>query len=234
MYHEGLRLRGLDELLLYLDRVEESFKTHPELEKVRTLVWRARGDFEVSTEAALSAMPAVVLDFMRDVMEIELLLRDFASEPARIDEWIRADEQTRWEAFRPAVLRKRYADRQGVRLSDLRDSVDYKGHSAALHVSPFVVPFGSRHIRRAERDSMAADSSFWDIIEHGRRLVDALYELKKSIAPRLAHFPSQRSTLRGFRKAWEATRQMQAIVLALFEAVREVREEPSTNRLPDR
>src|SRR5437016_920089 len=88
MYHKGLRLRGLDELLLYLDRVEESFKTHPELEKVRTLVWRARGDFEVSTEAALSAMPAVVLDFMRDVMEIELLLRDFASEPARIDEWI--------------------------------------------------------------------------------------------------------------------------------------------------
>ncbi len=85
-YRSGARLRGLEQLLEYLTVAKNVFDRHTRLAKVSFLISRARDDFEVAIEATLSGAHGVVADQMRDVMEIEFLVRDFQHEPARIDD----------------------------------------------------------------------------------------------------------------------------------------------------
>lgn len=71
---DGARFQGLDELL-------QAFTANPTLHRIARLIHRSRADLETATEAILSGYVAVVADAMRDVMEIENLLLDFAVNP---------------------------------------------------------------------------------------------------------------------------------------------------------
>ena len=59
------------------------------------LVERAEADFQTAIEATLSGYQGVAADAMRDVMEIECLLLDFAVNGGGADEWLNADESLR-------------------------------------------------------------------------------------------------------------------------------------------
>src|SRR6266498_3914098 len=96
----GARFKGLDELLRRLDELARGFEADPMLSRLAFLVTRSAADVETATEATLSGYLSVAVDAMRDVMEIENLLLDFAVSPAHIDEWLAAGVS---QAFRQGV-----------------------------------------------------------------------------------------------------------------------------------
>jgi hypothetical protein len=51
-------------------------------------------------------------------------------------------------------------------------TVDYQGHSAALHVNPWPLPFLPRGLTAS--DPLINDAPFWEIFNHARELGFAL------------------------------------------------------------
>lgn len=179
------------------------------------MISRARADFETAVEAGLTGLHGVVADAMRDVMEIEFLLRDFLHEPGHIEEWLNADERTRHNKFRPAILRQRQAQRLQVRPEDMSEATDYRAHSTFLHVNPVRNPLGDKGFS-SDQDPITADSWFQEIFEHARRLVLIIHELLTLSGS--GETPDPATELTEFRRAWELTQDMQAIFLALMNA----------------
>jgi hypothetical protein len=223
-YLSGARLRGLEELLPYLDVAKEAFDRHTRLAKLSFLLSRARDDFEVAIEATLSGARGVVADHMRDVMEIQFLLRDFKDDPERAEDWLAANDKERYDRFRPAILRQRYAKTLGKQPEDVSEATDYKAHSRAVHVGPRQELFGGKGFAKNEVP-FAEDMCFWEMFEHGRRLIWAIDQLKRLLAPRLTSLPSLRNGLKAFRDGWQRTQEMQAMFFAILEASKEERGE---------
>jgi len=103
---------------------------------------------------------------MRDVMEIEFLLRDFAAEPRNLDTWLAADFKTLSDRFRANHLGQRHAGRLGKRPEELGEHSDYKAHSFALHVTPWPSPFSAKGFRGADV-SFGIDMAFWELFDTG-------------------------------------------------------------------
>ena len=219
-YLGGARLKGYEELISNLEALESVYRKARKLRDIAFLIRRAKGDFETALEAALSGFHAVAHDAMRDVMEIEFLLRDFIFEPSHIDQWLSCTPKERHDRFRPAILRQRHAQRLGKAPQDLGEATDYKAHSQSLHVTPRASPFGGPGLAGATLP-FAEDSCFWEIFEHGRRLLFAVHYLRRKLA---RHVPSPRGPERGLprvRDAWRRTQEMQSMYVALLKAARE-------------
>ncbi|KIZ17579.1 hypothetical protein [Streptomyces natalensis] len=60
----------------------------PELSKLAFIVERTHADFMTALEATLSGYFSVASDAMRDVLEIQYLLMDFAINPGHADDWL--------------------------------------------------------------------------------------------------------------------------------------------------
>lgn len=151
-------------------------------------------------------------------MEIEFLLRDFYYQLVNIFDWLTCSAKERNDRFRPAILRQRHAQRIGRQPQDLGEALDYRAHSELLHVSPYESPFGVRGLGRAE--IVFGDACFCEIFEHARRLLFECHRLRRKLA---RHVRSPAGPLRGLKKvrdAWERTRQLQAIWLALLQTAR--------------
>jgi hypothetical protein len=56
------------------------------------------------------------------------------------------------------------------------DTVDYRGHSAVLHVKLVRSPFGNRGLSWEAID-VGADACFWDIYQHARNLFKVIRDL---------------------------------------------------------
>jgi len=175
-WQDDRRIQGLDHLLAYLEAASRFVATYPRLSKIAFLVQRALDDFEVALEATASGTNSVVFDAMRDVLEIEYLLSDFAAKPENIERWLAADDRLRSKEFTPASLRQRKAARLGVKSADLPTAKDYKGHSQLLHVSPHLHPFALNGIM-SNRNGIQLASCFWDMYLHGAHLAAGLLEL---------------------------------------------------------
>jgi hypothetical protein len=210
-YARGARLAGAEELLQHLDAVESTFLGTEKLARVAFLIGRARDEFAISIDAALSGMHRVAHDAMRGVMEIEFLLRDFAAEPTHVDDWLACTPKRRYDQFRPAVLRQRHANRLGIPVADVAEAVDYKAHSETLHVSPVPHPFAPSGIDSSSPS--AGDACFWDMFEHARRLLIAIHNMALNVGPEIAKKLSPEQ-LTKVGKAWERTQEMQQIYLA--------------------
>jgi hypothetical protein len=215
-YFSGVRLRGIEELLLHLDTVEPLVHGHNDLGRIAFLIRRARADFETAVEAGLTGLHAVAFDAMRDVMEIEFLLRDFLHEPGHIEEWLNADEKARRNRFGPGELRRRHAQRMQVQPQDMVEAKDYRAHSVFLHVNPVRNPLGDKGFS-SDQDAITADTWFQELFEHARRLVIIIHELLVRFG--LAASPDLATTLIEFRQAWERTQDMRIIYLSLMDAV---------------
>ncbi len=222
---DGARLRGADELLRHLDTVAEAFEGEPALREIASLIRRAAAEIETGIEATLSGYLAVVTDAMRDVLEIEMLLLDFALEPARIQRWLAADSRTRWREFKPAELRTRLRNAGVGRYANLTSDPDYQGHSEALHVSPHEHPLFRKGIQAEGGDFLVPDGGFWELFEHARRLLFAIDSLRDRVATTDWGKIARGDDLIAVHDAWARTQQMQEMWLAMLAAPIELREE---------
>jgi hypothetical protein len=228
-YANDVRLAAYEQLQTHLEGVWRDFQKHEVLIELAFLAWRAKGDFETCLESTLSGYPAVAQDSMRDVMEIEFLLREFFFEPNHIGDWLACSDKERHERFRPALLRQRYAKRLGKQPQDLGEAADYKGHSMFLHVSPRANPFGGPGLV-VDVSPSGADGGFWEMFAHARSIVHAFYFLRKKIAPKLKASVQAPRSLTLLRRAWEQTQRTQMLWLAAMQVMAEHAEEAEALR----
>ncbi len=212
----GRRLAGLEELLLYLEAIGAAYRNHDELRKLAFLVSRAVADFETALEATLSGYQGVAADSMRDVMEIEYLVLDFATTPGNASEWLTCSRRVRLGKFAPAKIRARLIVAGLPPFGDPEwEAIDYRAHSESLHVTPRALPIAVRGIE-PEPGSLLADAGFIEIFEHGWRLIRALELL------RMAHVgETEMEPLRPLAKFFDThqrTGEMLVIMIAMFEA----------------
>ncbi len=182
------RVIGLDEFLGYIGMLVALYRQDETLRTIAFLVTRARNDFDVAIEGTFAGMHSVVSEAMRDVMEIEFLLRDFLHIPSNLTEWLTADDKTRRTNFKPYDLRQREAKRLGMDVKALPDSTDYQAHSMALHVTPVISAFENLGVVKgvmAGGDPFYAETCFVDIFVHAYRIAVTGYHLGKQTAPQL-------------------------------------------------
>ena len=117
------QLAACDEILAYLSAIDQYFRENYVLTKIVFLVHRAYGDFVTAIEGSLSGFHKVVSDAMRDVMEIEFLIRDFTIFPSNLDEWLSGSEKVRRNKYSSAALRRRYAASKSNNPQDMNEAV---------------------------------------------------------------------------------------------------------------
>ncbi len=178
-YLNGPYFRGLNRLLEHLDEAVKSFSEVDILKPAVPLVERAKADCEVAIVCIFSGMSAAADDQMRDVMEIEYLLRDFGHDIGRLQTWAAASPDEEKRLFSPNALRQREANRRGMNPSMLQDAADYKNHSRELHVtkrSYRSVPRGIDSTFERASD-LHADMGVWELFWHSRNLLFAVSDL---------------------------------------------------------
>jgi len=111
---------------------------------------------------------------MRDVLETELLIRDFVLDTAQIRRWCSADEDVLRRNFRPVHCRQRLATALGVDIKDVPGASDYEMHSKMLHVRPPLLPALSP---ASGHEATYVLSVISDIMFHGASSVRAVADL---------------------------------------------------------
>lgn len=210
----GARFRGLNELLDHLDDIVEQFRSDQSLRRLTFLVERSVGDFEIAVESALSGYLSVAADAMRDVIEIENLLLDFAVDASRIDEWLVADARTLRTKYAPASVRDRLHRAGEGRYASSAEAPDYRAHSAALHVRPGRPPFAPPGF--SADAGWGGDAAYWEIFEHHRRLHHAIRRVTSSLSPGSGADRSAHSLLAHVDDAWKRTQEMQTSYVELL------------------
>lgn len=140
------------------------------------LVRRIRDDAVRATEAILMDDHATSNDIARDLMEIDVLLRDFTRKPGQLGKWVSATSsgEDRGFGFGKIVDRLRAAAKveQGWTLPDTHE---YQAHSVGLHPTAH-----ARQRMSDETDGMAIlNSELSDLINHLTRCVVATQDLAK-------------------------------------------------------
>lgn len=215
-----IRFAGIDELLARTQAVMKAFEEAPGFSGIAFMIKRARDDFATALEAALSGYFAVASDSMRDVMEIQHLLMDFAIHPEHTDEWLTTDEKTRWKRFSPAEVRRRLQAAGIGNFGDKAVSMDYKGHSMALHVSPVrLINSGNGMVRE---DSFLNEAGFWEIFDHARAFWGSLRLLTERIAPGSKAEEVVKEDFTVFREAAATVGKHKHVWLTLFEVFEEL------------
>ncbi len=198
-------VEGFEELFNYLDTAVERFAQHPVLAQVVVLVRRVRADFETGLFAFLSGLDQATFDEMRDVMEIEYLLREFLHEPASINQWLSATDDDRWRIFGPGQLRRRHADRLRVPVADLVDTAEYRAHSGMLHVGPEPSWPIERGVSKSDHPEFGAAFALADLLHHARDSVYLLYILAERAVPPLRLDQDPGTGLPHLQRAFEET-----------------------------
>jgi hypothetical protein len=176
--------------------------------KTEPLLARARADFEIALDATLGGHFAPASDAMRDVLEIEMLLLDFAVDPDRLNLWLSGTKQS---TFRPAEVRKRLRKAGAGEVTSSVFGADYAAHSAALHVNPRPLPFGGK---TPVDDGFELDAGFWEMLEHGRRLLTAVEAVRVRASDDADHEPL--APLDAFWDAHKRVMEMQEMVIGLM------------------
>ncbi len=212
-----MRFKGLEQLYTYLDAAIESYSSIPKLADLAFLVRRVRADFETALEATLSGYQGVASDAMRDVMEIEGLLLDFAAHPANAKEWLRADRKMLVGKYGPGAVRDRLkAAGIAPYANEGFEPIDYWGHSQALHVTPHRMGLSERGPEADDMFPLFADLGFIEMFEHGHRILWAI-EMLRVIGLGLPEEYTPLTPRDAFDAAYERTHEMQVIVIAFIE-----------------
>lgn len=230
---DGMRLRGLEQLFTYLDAAGKAYADLPAIAGVAFLVERVKADFQTALEATLSGYQGVAADAMRDVMEIEYLLLDFAADGGSANEWLIADESLRRSKYRPVRVRERLQQR-GIEPfgNDDFEPLDYKAHSESLHVNPGPSATATRGPDPlVDPVPFYGDFGFIEMFEHGNRILLAI-ELLRVIAMGAPDDYEPLTPRDEFDDAHARTHQMQLMVVGLITGPATLRErlgrEPST------
>ncbi|SEG93375.1 hypothetical protein SAMN04489712_13835 [Thermomonospora echinospora] len=212
-----IRLSGINDLLIRLDDLIIAFIDHPSFKGLAFLLRRSAADFETALEATISGYSSVAFDAMRDVLEIEYLLRDFALDPANITNWLDADQKTLKKYFSPVKVRERLKTAGIGNFGENAESRDYRAHSMSLHLSPHRV--GLLPGKGLARDRLFPnDFGFWEIFLHAHGLISAIRSLTEALAPEseVHHLASQDSAL--LAEARKDVQHTQELYYSMFEA----------------
>lgn len=225
MYLDGARLQGLEQLYTYLGAAVEAYANSSTLAPLRFLLDRVRADYVTALEATLSGYQGVAADAMRDVMEVECLLLDFAAHPTNAQEWLQSDEALRRRKYTPVKVRERL---QSAGVSPFADDdfepVDYKSHSESLHVNPGQARLSTRGPDPDEDPiPFYNDLGFIEMFEHGHRVLVAIELLRFITLGSPADFAPlmERDT---FDDAYARTHQMQVMMTAMVMGPQVLRE----------
>ena len=200
----GRQLRAFEEILTYTKELEGYFRSEAKVSRVAFLLRRVHGDFATAIEALLSGFHKTVLDSMRDVMEIEFLLRDFTIQYSHIDEWLTASAKLRRDKFQAGALRQRYAASQGQPAPDMPEATDYRGHSMLVHVLPYENPIVWATPGKA-LDPLGSLVCLYDIFEHARRLFAAVWDLCIGLD---LPYPNAKEFLKSAPAVWEECQKL--------------------------
>jgi hypothetical protein len=217
----GSYFAGLEEIYCVLDAIREAYERSEALKDIAFLVKRVRADFESAVDAGLAGFNGVVLDTMRDVMEVEYLLRDFLHDNQQIRRWLNADRATLIKDFGPAALRRRHAAVRGTVPEKLPDAFEYRLHSEGLHVSPaFILDDLAGKGFTEVPSARAVEFCFAEMFEHGRRVILAAHDLGASIEGVQWTGPDPRTCMPEAAEAWARARNIIEIVAVLERAAR--------------
>ena len=225
-YLDGARFRGLEQLFAYLDAAVAAYEELPAIAGVAFLVKRVRADYQTAIEATLSGYQGVAADSMRDVMEIECLLLDFAANDGHAEEWLTCDAQARWRKYKPVKVRERL-QAAGIEpfSNDEFEPIDYKAHSESLHVNPTRAMTTGTRGPDPEEDPVPfyGDFGFIEMFEHGYRVLTAI-ELLRVVASGIPDQCEPLAPLDAFHDAHARTHQMQVMMVGFIEGPTVLRE----------
>jgi hypothetical protein len=125
---DAVDLQAMERLLEFLMSASHLLAGDKQMNDLAFLPIRIGDDVRMSLEGLLSGYLQIASDAMRDAIETELLIRDFALNPAQISIWRNADEALLRRSFKPFDLRDRQAKALGINVRDLPDSTDYSAH----------------------------------------------------------------------------------------------------------
>ena len=181
--------QGYDEFQSFLISVRSDFSNNPLLHQLDSLIDRVQCDYKSAMICYLHGLDQTTFDVMRDVMEISYLLRDFVLTPDHIDKWVRGTDSYRRNHFTSGKLRKRYADHLGVPVGDLKDTTEYNGHSAMLHVSPHEHPFLKRGLLTDRNPVFSGRFALADVFHHARDVAEMIWRLAGTNDVELTNHP---------------------------------------------
>jgi len=127
---------------------------------------------------------------------------------------LHATEKVLQREFCPARLRKRYAARLGKKPEDMFEALYYKAHSQALHVGPRANLFANPGI--SDGIWYQSDACFWELYEHGRRLLVATANFAHIAAPEC--IIKRPEDMKDFKAGLERTQQMQQLFMLILTA----------------
>lgn len=216
-YSHGARLRGLEQLLCRLAEIEAAMRERAVAPQVCDLIGRARGAFGVAIEATFSGLCQVSNNAMREVMEIECLLWDFAIRPAGMAEWSTATRRELKRRWQPRHLRDRYQRwaREHGRDVPVSDA-DYDAHSAALHVGPHRLPLHESDGLGHDQHAWAIDGCFWEMFYHAKGLLTGIVALAHAATPEDRAWADS-TNMCDFEEACRRTSGMRQAVISIMD-----------------
>ncbi len=214
--YTGVRGRGFDDLLRHLAELITVAEREPKLERIVFFARRALADVEVGLVSAYHGMLSVATDAMRDMMEIQLLLRHFSNEPSDLERWWQSSKKDRKRDFGPARLRKIHQGRIGVAVASLKEVQDYASHSGMLHVTPEP---GPRRGVASEPDMLfEIDLVFAEILWHSVGVIHQYHDVAVVLHPDTASPPPQRAA-----SFLDAANNAKAFTMTFIQASQEAR-----------
>jgi len=167
-------IHAIDLLLDFLMSSSDTLAAASASRDLDFLPTRIADDVRMSLEGMLSGYLQVASDAMRDVIETELLIRDFALDPMQIDRWRNADEHLLSRDFRPVQCRRRQASALSVPIDDVPGATDYRAHSKLLHTRP---PLLFARSPESGHRAIHVLNTIGDIMFHGISAVEAVVSL---------------------------------------------------------
>lgn len=173
-------VRGLDQAGAFMRGVSAQATS----DAIKALTSRISDDIRRAFVSMVSDDAASANDISRDLMEIELLLMDFARDINSLDRWSNLPSREQSDAFKYGKVLDRVGRSQGVpEQMVLPEAAEYQIHSAGLHPTPAGRLWDS--LPNDPHTRMIMLSS--DLVEHVSRCVTALITLlnqQPDLAPR--------------------------------------------------
>jgi hypothetical protein len=213
---DSIDLQAVESLLGFLASASDLLSSNSETNELYFLPTRVADDVKMALEGLLSGYLQISSDAMRDAMETELYIRDFALDPRQIQRWRDADEDTLNRHFRPNNLRQRHANALGIHVTEVPGATDYQAHSKLLHVKPPLL--FSRSPEVLGHQAIYVLDALHEIMFHGVSAVEALVALFDAVGQSAS---DSSATLSALRSAADDISTARAATVGLGIAIKE-------------
>lgn len=171
-------LQAMELLLNFLTSASNLLEDDDKTYDLAFIPTRIADDVRMSLEGLLSGYLQISSDAMRDIIETELLIRDFTLDLQQIDRWRNASERALRNDFQAGQMRKRQADALGIPISDVPGATDYQAHSRLLHLGP---PLLFERSPESGHQAIYVLDALYEVMFHGLSVIEALGSFLEAI-----------------------------------------------------